>query len=317
MTSPALTLGSLLLAFAPSFALLFAIVAPKAQLVILAVGGAFAYLLAAVASSFVWLITSSIGRAVTRSGDDNDGDDAVDEGVGTLLALAIPGVICQTVARCLFVRMYFRVERAIRKSVETHEAEVAAAHADAAHAGGGAHAANGTSDASSPDAADAHAETNALQLQLNDLSCSLATGTGYALFHALLLYGTLLASEAGEGGGYDDSGAYQGGGGSTGHGGTLYQSSCGERRFLFRFSPSDESSTDVAFEGRRWTLERPNGRTFDRAFDRMTRCGHWSNGTNRNNISALGMLFRGGVLLSRREFCDLAFLGRQESWQGS
>ena len=31
---------------------------------------------------------------------------------------------------------------------------------------------------------DAHAETNALQLQLNDLSCSLASGCGHSLLHS-------------------------------------------------------------------------------------------------------------------------------------
>jgi hypothetical protein len=69
-------------------------------------------------------------------------------------------------------------------------------------------------------------ETEALQLQLNDLSCSIASGVGYATLHALFLYGTLLASEAGESNTYNDAGSYVGGGGSTGYGGTLYQASC-------------------------------------------------------------------------------------------
>lgn len=102
------------------------------------------------------------------------------------------------------------MENVIRRSVAKHEKEEMAAAA----------ATNGAS-------SDSHAETNALQLQLNDLSCSLASGCGYALLHSLFLYGTLLASESGEANSYNE-GVYSGGGGSTGHGGTLYQESCGE-----------------------------------------------------------------------------------------
>ena len=229
MTSPSLTVGSILLAYSPTASLLLLIVFQKPQLVILAVCSAFAYLLSALLSSVIWLITSSIDGAV--NGDPSSGV-GLGGGVGTLFALSIPGVACQMLLRCLFVSVYFRVEDVIRRSVAKHEEEERAA---AEYRNGGAAASNnvGGSNAeqqqqqqqNSPD--DAHAETNALQLQLNDLSCSVASGCGYALLHALFLYGTLLASEGGESGSYND-GVYAGGGGSTGHGGTLYQSSCGE-----------------------------------------------------------------------------------------
>ena len=125
-----------------------------------------------------------------------------------------------------FVKLYFGVEEVIRKSVAKHEAESQLLMDPT----------NSTSNNNTATANGAqqnqHAETNALQLQLNDLSCSLASGTGYALLHTLFLFGTLLASEShepnnyygnlGTGGGY-----YGGGGGSTGYGGTLYQTSCG------------------------------------------------------------------------------------------
>eukprot|EP00579_Thalassiosira_antarctica_P017273 CAMPEP_0201936072 /NCGR_PEP_ID=MMETSP0903-20130614/36778_1 /ASSEMBLY_ACC=CAM_ASM_000552 /TAXON_ID=420261 /ORGANISM="Thalassiosira antarctica, Strain CCMP982" /LENGTH=174 /DNA_ID=CAMNT_0048476673 /DNA_START=57 /DNA_END=578 /DNA_ORIENTATION=- len=174
MTSPSLTIGSILLAFSPTFSLLFLIIFQKPQLVILAVCSAFAYLLAALLSSIVWLITSSISGAI-NSNNDGDGSD-----IGTLFALAIPGVICQMIVRCLFVKGYFKVEAVIRRSVAKHEEETTAA-------------ATATGDSNNNND-DSHSETNALQLQLNDLSCSVASGCGYSLLHSLFLYGTLLAS---------------------------------------------------------------------------------------------------------------------------
>jgi hypothetical protein len=110
------------------------------------------------------------------------------------------------VARCLFVRGYFRVESVIRQSVAKHEEEQIAANAASASG-------DGDGDRQDDDRGDAHAETDALQLQLNDLSCSIASGCGYALLHSLFLYGTLLASESGEANSYDE-GSYSGGGGA-------------------------------------------------------------------------------------------------------
>jgi len=172
MTAPSLTLGCILLGFSPTASLLFMVVLRKPQLVILAVCSAFAYLLSALLSSTIWLVTSSIAGAVGGGSTS---------GIGTAISIAVPGVACQMLLRCLFVRTYFRVETVIRGSVEKHERETR--EAAAASSGGGA----GNS------AADEHAETDALQLQLNDTSCGLASGCGYALLHSLLLYGTLLA----------------------------------------------------------------------------------------------------------------------------
>lgn len=112
----------------------------------------------------------------------------------------LPSVLSQCIVRCGFVKMYFRVEDVIRKSVAKHEAETAAANSDENNNNG-------------------HAETNALQLQLNDLSCSIASGAGYAFLHSLFLYGTLLSSESGER--YTPNSSN-----GSGRDGTLYQSSC-------------------------------------------------------------------------------------------
>ena len=229
MTSPSLIFGSILLAFSPSFSLLLLLIFQKPQLVILAVCSAFAYLISALLSSVFWLIISSIDNAI------NGNSDSGMSSIGTLLGIAIPSVLCQMIIRCVFVSGYFKVENVIRKSVAKHEEETIAA---ANSSNGGASSNGGTSNSGSVrngsvigtntannNGDDAHAETNALQLQLNDLSCSLASGCGYALLHSLFLYGTLLASESGEANSYND-GVYAGGGGSTGHGGTLYQDSC-------------------------------------------------------------------------------------------
>ena len=64
-------------------------------------------------------------------------------------------------------------------------------------------------------------ESALLRLELNDISCSIAAGVGFGGMHAVLLYGTLLASEGGRLG-------------------TLYQPSCS-------FMPSLINSAFMAF----------------------------------------------------------------------
>eukprot|EP00569_Conticribra_weissflogii_P005812 CAMPEP_0171337726 /NCGR_PEP_ID=MMETSP0878-20121228/6865_1 /TAXON_ID=67004 /ORGANISM="Thalassiosira weissflogii, Strain CCMP1336" /LENGTH=401 /DNA_ID=CAMNT_0011839385 /DNA_START=25 /DNA_END=1230 /DNA_ORIENTATION=- len=206
-----LSLGSFLVAFSPSLSLLFTVVFPKPQLVILSITAAFFYLLSAFFSSLFWLPVP-------------DGSAAKEGGIATLLALTIPSVIFQMAGRCSFVKLYFRVEGVIRRSVKRHEEEtIAATHArnndNRSHRSSNRNndSTNNYDDDDDDEGSndgDPHAETNALQLQLNDLSCSLSSGCGYALLHSLFLYGTLLASESGES--------------STSTGGTLYQPSCSD-----------------------------------------------------------------------------------------
>ena len=76
MTSPTLIFGAILLAFSPTIFLLLHIIFPKPQLVILAVCAAFAYLLSALCSSLIWLITSAI------FGSDHGGGGGGSGGVG-------------------------------------------------------------------------------------------------------------------------------------------------------------------------------------------------------------------------------------------
>ena len=181
----------------------------------------------------VWLILNAIFQFTTdnnnnNNNDNNDGEEGSGVGsiVGALLALTIPSVLIQCVVRMQFVKLYFSVEDVIRKSVAKHEAETTSSMDNDDDNNNN----NDSNNGNTGGGGEQHAETNALQLQLNDHSCSLASGTGYALLHTLFLFGTLLASESHEGSNYYGNysgGYYGGGGGSTGHGGTLYQYSCG------------------------------------------------------------------------------------------
>lgn len=95
-----------------------------------------------------------------------------------VLPILLPGLIFSFLGRCAFVAIYHKVERVIEVSIARHEQHT-----------------------------DEFQETAKLRLELNDWACGLAAGTGFGFMHAVLLYGTLLASE-------------------SGNVGTLYQPSC-------------------------------------------------------------------------------------------
>ena len=173
MTTASLAWGSAFLAFGPAMSLLFLLAYQKAQLIIVVTTAAFAFLLAALAASFVWWIFDMIGI----------GNYAV--------FILLPGVIFQFLFRCGFVALYHRVEQVIQISIRNHEEHE--------------NQRTGTQSATAADPA--LSESARLRLELNDWACGLAAGTGFGGMHAILLYGTLLASES------DNLG-------------TLYQSSC-------------------------------------------------------------------------------------------
>jgi uncharacterized membrane protein YgcG len=206
------------------------------------------------------------------------------------------------ILRYVFIIGYFNIERVIRGSVSKHEDEVAMAHAAGYSTitnNGTTTTINGNSSANgtAPTHGGSHdehppnnnhntttntntnttivSETEALQLQLNDLSCSLASGVGYATLHALFLYGSLLASESGESNSYNDAGSYVGGGGSTGYGGTLYQNSCSTIPSLLQgafiamaFSILDVLWMMVCFYGMRRINNNNNNRSFPSSITR-------------------------------------------------
>jgi len=177
MTSAALFWGSGLLAFGPILALLSLLVYKKAQLVIVVTTSAFAYLLSALLASIAWWIFSLLG-------------------LNNPVFVLLPGVFAQFLLRCGFVALYHKVEEVIEISVRRHEEQQ--------NRGNGAENHDGQNTAPQD-----WTETAQLRLELNDWACGIAAGTGFGGMHAILLYGTLLASE-------------------SGNIGTLYQVSCPE-----------------------------------------------------------------------------------------
>jgi hypothetical protein len=168
MADVMLILGSGLLAFGPFLSLFASVVYAKAQLVIVVTTAAFFFLLGSLAASLVWTFFDTIG-------------------LGGGLAVVIPGVFFQFIFRCLFVSLYHKVEGVIQLSLQQSSAP---------------------SDEPIPpsdnqaqqERQEDHSkwqEAAKLRLQLNDASCGVAAGCGYGGMHAILLYGTLLASESG------------------------------------------------------------------------------------------------------------------------
>jgi anterior pharynx defective protein 1 len=158
MTSFALTLSCALLAFSPSLTLLLLFTYSKAQLVIVVTTSAFFQLLSCLLSSLIHL--------PFRFMDTN------------AVYIIIPtSVASQALFRCAFVKIYHKVERVIEKSIQRHESE------------------NRDETRNSSDQTEEASEVNLLRLELNDVSCGLASGVGFGFMHTVMLYGTLLASE--------------------------------------------------------------------------------------------------------------------------
>ena len=129
-------------------------------------------------------------------------------GYNVLLALTIPGVLCQMVLHYLLIWGYFQFDSVIWKSSAKHKKELIAAITVVARASG-----NGDC-----------TRTDALQLQLNNLPCS------------------ILSPESGEANSYDGSVAPGVGGHRTlGH---AVQSSCGE---FFQDEPTPPSLSFFCF----------------------------------------------------------------------
>jgi len=186
MTEFALNLGCALMAFGPFASIFSLIVYQKAQLVIVVTSAAFFFLLSAVAASIVWWMFDVVGL---------DGP----------VAVIFPGVFFQFVLRCVFVSIYHRVERVIQITLHKH-------HDEEMRRRNGEGGDRGESDASMR-ATRRHrneelSEVAKLRLQVNDASCGVAAGVGYGGMHAILLFGTLLASQ------------------TTNNVGILYQESC-------------------------------------------------------------------------------------------
>lgn len=180
MTTASLSWGCALLAFSPSLSLLVLLAYKKAQLIIVVTTSAFAFLLSIFVSSLFWLpVPSSLST--------------------NALLLILPSVLSQAFFRCGFVEVYHRVEDVIAGSVRAHERHERERRA--------ASSTPPAEDVDAPAPSPLLSESALLRLELNDWTCGIAAGTGFGGMHAVMLYGTLLASE-------------------SSNVGTLYQPSC-------------------------------------------------------------------------------------------
>lgn len=183
----ALALGSFAIAYAPLLALFALIVYRKAQLVILVTTAAFFFLLSATASSMIWFLLAHVA------------------GLDGPLAAIAPSVLCQFLARCAFVAVYHTVERVIRVSLQNqqHKEETDAALPQPHNNTNTTTTTNNNNNnMATPET---HTTTNnntitnndsvRLHLELNDGSSAIAAAVGFGGMHAILLYGSLLASE--------------------------------------------------------------------------------------------------------------------------
>lgn len=208
MTSRLLSLGCALIAFSPTLTLLLLFTYNKAQLVIIVTTSAFFYLLSSLASSILSLPFTFLG------GNGNGGEF---EKWNAFVLIPI-SVVCQSFFRCAFVKVFRKVEGVIERSIVSHEQEEE--EMDEIRRGR-SRTRRGESHDASVDADDDGDEDNngnrnnygngngndndnervsessLLRLELNDIACSIAAGTGYSGMHSVLLYGTLLASEGG------------------------------------------------------------------------------------------------------------------------
>jgi len=176
MTSFSLTLGCALLAFSPTLSLLLLFAYSKAQLVIIVTTSSFFQLLACLLAALLHLPFKSLSL-----------------GAQGIFVIIPTSVIAQALSRCAFVHCYHKVETVIEKSIQRHEQLERQSQSNSNS--------NDDNDNEEP------SESQQLKLELNDVSSGIAAGVGFAFFHTVMLYGTLLASE-------------------NSRTGTLYQESC-------------------------------------------------------------------------------------------
>ena len=192
MTQAALLVGSFLVAFGPMLAIFSLIVYHKAQLVILVTTSAFFYLLAATTAALVWTLFDLVG-------------------LGGGVSAILPGVLFQFLFRCGYTQLYHKVEHVIHVSLQKQneleqqqQQDSNNNHTSLRH--GDAQNRPHEPQPSSPRGG-SWAEAAKLRLQLNDASAAIASGVGFGGMNAILLYGTLWASE-------------------TSNAGVLYENSC-------------------------------------------------------------------------------------------
>jgi Aph-1 protein len=175
--SATLILGCFFLAFGPLLSLFACVVYPKAQLVILVTTFALVFILSATAASVVYFLLHAIFQFETPSDSTENGLESTFRWTDGAVAAMLPSVLFQFLGRCLGTSLYHSVERVIAASLQQHQEEERLKN-------GGNVTSNTTSDAA------------LLKLALNDGASGVAAAVGFGGMHAILLYGTLLSSEA-------------------------------------------------------------------------------------------------------------------------
>jgi hypothetical protein len=156
----ALFWGSALVGFAPLICFFFQITYPKSQLLIVFVTAAFFYLLSCLGAAMCWSLLDPV------------------LGLDSAWSALVPGILAQFFARCAFVALYHKVETVIEVSMERGEQEM-----------------RSRQNSNNEEAMDMNISTAKLRLELNDVASALAAGTGFGGMHAILMFGSLLASE--------------------------------------------------------------------------------------------------------------------------
>lgn len=133
MAAAGLMWGAGLIVFSPISCVFILVVTRRPELVIIAISGAFAYLVALLLSSALWAMFGPVKQ--------------------TAAIMVVLGVLCQVVMRAVLYRLYHRTEILIKS-----------------------------------------ANHPVLHMPLNDITSSLAAGTGYGLMHAVMIFGSVLAS---------------------------------------------------------------------------------------------------------------------------
>jgi hypothetical protein len=222
-----LIVGCFALAYGPLLSIFTCVVYPKAQLVIIATTFAFGFILAATISSVVYKILqlifqfdSIITTTTSSSSSANENTFESDYSNGNAwegaLSAIIPSVFFQFVFRCIFTSLYHKVERVIQTSLHKQQEEERAnfvlqhpTHGNNAAGGSSTSAVTATvpgelpSDATTastthpvPPSFSSITDASKFKLALNDGSAAIAAAVGFGGMHAIVLYGTLLSSEA-------------------------------------------------------------------------------------------------------------------------
>lgn len=184
MTSLALSFGCALVAFCPSLTLFFLLVNRKTHLTIIAIISAFFHLLSVLISSIFYLPL----RLLNRDNAKNKLD---------WLYIMLTSIALQTVCRYFLVKLYRIVEAFLLSVLEKGREDQDHPNSSERrtyrfYENKKIHINNSSTGLNNID------PVVQLKLELNDVTCALASGIGFGGMHAVILYGTLLVSQVHE-----------------------------------------------------------------------------------------------------------------------